>query len=92
MAKLINTTRRDIELPSRHIIARGASLTIPDEVAKSVDNWPRLNALILSGDVAAEFDPEAVDEVAPSAAVAIMSEAAVEVAAEAKDLTKAKKA
>jgi hypothetical protein len=58
MAKLKNKTRRDIELPSRHIIPREGVLIIPDDVAKSIDNWLRLQTLIFAGDMTAEFDPE----------------------------------
>jgi len=58
MAKLTNKTRIDIPLPSRHVIPRLGHLTLPNATIKSVDNWSRLSGLILSGDVAVEFDPE----------------------------------
>lgn len=58
MAKLTNRTKRDIDLPSRHVIPRLGELTLPNETIRSVDNWPRVNGLVLSGDLAVEFDPE----------------------------------
>ncbi|WYK06456.1 hypothetical protein DWF04_022735 [Cereibacter sphaeroides f. sp. denitrificans] len=61
MAKLTNLTRRDIDLPSRHVIPRLGTLETTNEVIRG-DNWPKLNGLILSGDVAVEFDPEEAPE------------------------------
>lgn len=58
MARLINATRRDIVLPTFHIVPKSGALETTDEVIRCPDNWPRVNALILSGDLSAEFDPE----------------------------------
>lgn len=65
MARLINKTRRDIVLQTRHVIPVTGYLDTTDEVIRCPDNWPRLNGLIIAGDVVAEYDDAPV--VAPVA-------------------------
>jgi hypothetical protein len=71
MARLINSTRRDIVLPTRHVVpAQGqgqGQLETTNEVINCADNWPKVNGLILAGDLVAEFDPppEVADAPAP---------------------------
>lgn len=57
MARLINSTRRDIVLPTRHVVPAQGQLETTNEVIGCTDNWPKVNGLVLSGDLVAELDP-----------------------------------
>ena len=57
MARLINSTRRPIALPTRHIVPAEGQLETTNEVICCTDNWPKVNGLVLSGDLVAELDP-----------------------------------
>ena len=84
MAKIINLTAREIALPTRHVIPRGAVLEIPNAVIDSPDNWPMINGLALSGALTVERDPDPGEEAAaakaaaPAAAPATGSDAALD--------------
>ena len=67
MARLINSTRRPIALPTRHIVPAEGQLETTNEVICCTDNWPKVNGLVLSGDLVAELDPppEAAEAPAP---------------------------
>lgn len=56
MARLINLTRRDIVLQTRHVVPALEQLDTTNEVIRCTDNWPRLNGLIIAGDLVAEYD------------------------------------
>ena len=60
MAKLINTTRRDITLSTGHVVPRGGELATTNAVIRCVDNASLINALAVSGDllVTMDADPE----------------------------------
>ena len=57
MAKLINPTRRNITLPAGHVIPREGELVTTNDVIRG-ENWPTLSGMILSGQIAVEYDPE----------------------------------
>lgn len=69
MAKIINLTAREISLPTRHVIPRGAALETTNAVIDSPDNWPMINGLALSGGLTVERDPDPAED-APAAKAA----------------------
>ena len=70
MARLINSTRRDIVLPTRHVVPAQGQLETTNEVICCTDNWPKVNGLVLSGDLVAELDPPPEVAEAPAPVVA----------------------
>lgn len=58
MAKLINTERRDITLPTGHVIPRLGELTCTNDTIRNGENWPFLQGQIIAGQIVAEFDPD----------------------------------
>ena len=69
MAKIINLTAREISLPTRHVIPRGAALETTNAVIDCSDNWPMINGLALSGALQIERDPDPAED-APAAVAA----------------------
>ena len=45
-------------LPTRHVVPREGNLITTNDVIRSTDNWPMLNALLLAGEIGLEFDTE----------------------------------
>jgi hypothetical protein len=70
MARLINSTRRDIVLPTRHVVPAQGQLETSNEVISCTDNWPKVNGLVLSGDLVAELDPPPELAEAPAPVIA----------------------
>ena len=70
MARLINSTRRDIVLPTRHVVPAQGQMETTNEVIGCTDNWPKVNGLVLSGDLVAELDPPPEAAEAPAPVVA----------------------
>lgn len=66
MAKLINGTRRDVVLPTKHVIPAKGHLETVNDVIRCPDNWPRLNGLIIAGEVQVEFDEFPVGSQGPA--------------------------
>ena len=58
MAKITNLGRRDLPLPTRHIVPRMGDLVTTNDTIRSPDNWTMLNAMALAGDVTIELDPD----------------------------------
>jgi len=58
MGTLSNSTRRDVRLPTNHVIPHGGSLDLPDATVRAPDNWPTIGSLLAAGDLAWESDPE----------------------------------
>lgn len=77
MAKIINLTAREISLPTRHVIPRGAALETTNAVIDSPDNWPMINGLALSGVLTVERDPDPAEEAAAQAAPAAVHPAPI---------------
>ncbi len=92
MAKIENPSRRDIVLPTRHVIPAQGSLETSNEVLRCTDNQPMLAGLALSGQVAITYDPEPDPSVGalPAAIGAALPEAG-DVSAEPADLVPKKK-
>lgn len=62
MASITNKTKRDITLPSRHVVPKMGSLdNLLNETIKSTDNWPMINGLALAGDIEVILDAEDVN-------------------------------
>ena len=61
MAKLINRERRDIRLPTGHIIPRLGELACENDTIRNGENWPFLQGQIAAGQIEAEFDPDPVE-------------------------------
>lgn len=57
MAKLTQSGAVPITLPAGHVIPPRGSLELTNDAIRG-DNWPTLSGLILSGQVAVEFDPD----------------------------------
>ena len=90
MARLINSTRRDIVLPTRHVVPAQGQLETTNEVIGCTDNWPKVNGLVLSGDLVAELDPP--PEVAEAPAPVVSAAPATQDAEAGSDPTAAGKA
>lgn len=82
MARLINSTRRPIALPTRHIVPAEGQLETTNEVICCTDNWPKVNGLVLSGDLVAELDPPPEAAEAPTPVVAAPATQGVEAGSE----------
>jgi len=61
MAKIINPSRRDIDLPTGHVVPARAFLETSNAMILVGDNAATLNALRLSGAITIELDPELDD-------------------------------
>lgn len=61
MAKLLNRERRDIRLPTGHVLPRLGELACDNDLIRSAENWPALQGPILAGQIEAVFDPEPED-------------------------------
>ena len=59
MAKLTNTERATITLPSGHVIPRLGELVCTNETIAA--NWPQLSGPIGAGQILVEYDPEPVE-------------------------------
>lgn len=58
MAKVVNTGKHAIILPTGHVIRGSGELITTNDVLLCVDNAPRLNALSLSGEITIAYDPD----------------------------------
>lgn len=58
MARITNTTRRAIELPTRHIIPASGHLETTNALIRCPDNYRRIEALERAGDVQVDLDEE----------------------------------
>lgn len=58
MAKIINAERRDIALPTGHVIPRLGELACTNDTIRCADNWPGLQGQMIAGQIVVEFDPE----------------------------------
>ncbi|MDP1620410.1 MAG: hypothetical protein Q8K33_24200 [Cypionkella sp.] len=63
MATIKNPSRRDIELPTRHVVPAQGTLETTNEVLRCADNAPMLAGLALSSQIDLTYDPEPDDSV-----------------------------
>lgn len=65
MAKIINPSLRDIELPTRHIVPRKGTLETTNEVLRCPDNAQFLHGQSLSGALTVIYDPDPSPDATP---------------------------
>lgn len=58
MARITNLTRRQITLPTGHVIPRLGDLPTDNETLALIDIARVLPALIAAGEIAVEYDPD----------------------------------
>ncbi len=63
MGKITNSTRKDVTLPTRHVIPANGSLDVSDELVRVPDNWPSISGRLVSGELA--WTPDETGEDVP---------------------------